>query len=73
MPNKTFKTRYKLEKKDDSSNIMGIAITLDLNHSCSEIDRCIENMVSALNNTLHNYQAISDKPKKKKKGISNVV
>ena len=76
MPNKTFKTKFKIENKEDQNKVIDITISINLNHSCSDIDKIMDNMTSSVTNTLINYQLQTEKPKKKKKGfneISNVV
>ena len=56
MPNKTFKTKFKIENKEDQNKVIDITISINLNHSCNDIDKIMDNMTSSVTNTLINYQ-----------------
>lgn len=72
--NKSTKTKFKLENKDDTNQLIGISITIDFNHKNNDIDRLMESMTSTAKMVLQNYQDETIKPKKQKNcKISNVV
>lgn len=74
MPNKSTKTKFKLENKDDTNQQIGITITVDFNHKNDNIDRLIESMTASAKMVLNTYQDETVKPKKQKNSkISNVV
>ena len=66
MPNKKLMTKFKLENKDDSNHVIGVTITIDLNHSCDLVDRVLDNLSQSASSTLYNYKPYTEMPKKKK-------
>jgi hypothetical protein len=70
---RTIKTKFKIENKDNADNVMTFTISIDTNHTCSDIDKVIESMSKAPLLSLSNYKEFTAKSKKKFANINNSV
>jgi hypothetical protein len=68
-----FKSKFKIQRRDNEDDVMAFTISIDTNHACIDIDKVLESISSCPLLNMHNYKEYVPKKKKKFASVSNTV